>query len=127
MSASYSIDVEPWGFLRFTLEGFFDPETFQRFARDREAAFAKLTCAPNAHLTLVDVTQCQLQSQEVAAAFQKLMSDPHTRSRRIAFVFGASPTRLQVRRIAAHRDDVGLFNEETSAMAWLREPEARVA
>jgi hypothetical protein len=119
MSATYSIEVEPWGFLRFTLSGFFDSRDFARFVADREKAFAKLTCAPNAHLTLVDLSACLLQPQVLAAAFQQLMADPRTRSRRMAFVFGASPTRMQVRRILAARDDIGLFIEEPEAMAWL--------
>ena len=127
MAASYTIDVEPWGFLRFTLEGFFDSDVFARFARDRQAAFTKLSCAPNAHLTLVDLTHCQLQSQTITAAFQAIMADGATRSRRMAFIFGDSPTRMQIRRILADREDVGLFADEASALAWLKSPEAKAA
>lgn len=127
MAGSYSIQVEPWGFLRFTLEGFFDAETFAGFVRERRAAFAKLTCAPNAHLTLVDLTNCALQSQTITAAFQTVMADATTRSRRMAFVFGDSPTRMQIRRILAARDDVGLFADEATAMAWLKAPDVRAA
>ena len=127
MRAAYSIDVEPWGFLRFTLEGFFDETSFARFAEDRAAAFAQLTCAPNAHLTLVDLTRCALQPQTITAAFQAVMADPATRSRRMAFIFGDSPTRMQVRRILAERDDIGLFTDEAAATAWLKAPDARAA
>ena len=127
MTASFRIDVEPWGFLRFTLSGFFDAQAFGGFVAERERAFAKLTCAPNAHLTLVDLSECLLQPQAVAAAFQGLMSQAERRSRRMAFVFGASPTRMQVRRILAERDDIGFFIDEESAMAWLIEREPRAA
>lgn len=127
MSASHTITVEPWGFLHFALEGFFDEVSFARFARDRAAAFARLTCAPNAHLTLVDLTRCALQPQAIAGAFQAIMADPATRSRRMAFVFGDSPTRMQVRRILADRHDIGLFIDEASAMAWLKAPDAKAA
>ena len=113
--------------MHFTLSGFFDEATFARFVEDRRAAFAKLTCAPNAHLTLVDLSECLLQPQVLAAAFQKLMAEPETRSRRMAFVFGTSPTRMQVRRILAARDDIGLFADEASAMAWLREADLKAA
>lgn len=119
MSATYTIQVEPWGFLRFTLSGLFDSETFARFVADRGLAFARLTCSPNEHLTLVDLTNCLLQPQMLASAFQHMMSDQCTRSRRMAFVFGASPARMQVRRILAQRDDIGLFVTEDEAMAWL--------
>jgi len=126
-SASYAIDVQPWGFLRFKLTGFFDAETFARFVNDRQAAFARLTCAPNAHLTLVDLSECQLQPQLLATAFERIMADPATRSRRMAFVFGTSPTRMQVRRIVGKRDDVGLFAEEAAAMEWLTASAAEAA
>lgn len=127
MPPHYSIDVEPWGFLRFTLAGLFDRETFGRFVQDRRVAFGRLTCAPNAHLTLVDLRECVLQPQIVAAAFQELMADSKTRSRRMAFVFGSSPARMQVRRILAERDDIGLFIDEESAMAWLRQADSKAA
>ena len=94
---------------------------------DREKAFDQLTCAPNAHLTLVDVRNCLLQPQALAAGFQQLMSQSAKRSRRMAFVFGASPARMQVRRILAERDDIALFLDEAEAMRWLTEPEARAA
>lgn len=68
---------------------------------------------------MVDLTDCLLQPQVLASAFQQLMADQRTRSRRMAFVFGASPARMQVRRILAQRDDIGLFVTETEAMAWL--------
>lgn len=127
MPPHYSIHVEPWGFLRFTLAGLFDRETFARFVEERRIAFARLTCAPNAHLTLVDLSECVLQPQVVAAAFQALMTETKARSRRMAFVFGSSPTRMQVRRILAARDDIGLFIDEESAMAWLRQTGAKAA
>ena len=119
MTASFRIDAEPWGFLRFTLSGFFNADSFGEFVAERERAFGKLTCAPNAHLTLVDLSECLLQPQVVATAFQGLMSESRRRSRRMAFVFGASPARLQVRRLVAERDDIGFFIDEDSAMAWL--------
>lgn len=127
MPATYTISVEPWGFLHFVLEGFFDAETFGRFARDRQAAFDRLTCAANAHLTLVDLTKCHLQSQTITQAFQAIMADGATRSRRMAFIFGDSPTRMQIRRILAARDDIGLFMDEASARAWLTSPDAKAA
>ncbi len=127
MNASYRIAVEPWGFLRFTLTGFFDSGSFAGFVEEREQAFAKLTCAPNAHLTLVDLRECHLQPQVLTAAFQTLMSQPEKRSRRMAFVFGGSPARMQVRRIVAERDDIGFFIDESAAMAWLTEPEEKAA
>lgn len=127
MTTRYRIDVEPWGFMRFTLSGFFDHEVFARFVAEREKAFAKLTCAPNAHLTLVDLRRCQLQPQVLAEAFKQLMSESHRRSFRMAFVFGDSPARMQVRRLLTERNDIGLFTDEASAMGWLTDAGARAA
>lgn len=127
MNGRYRIDVEPWGFMRFTLSGLFDADVFARFVADREVAFAKLTCAPNAHLTLVDLRQCKLQPQVLADAFRRLMAEPHRRSLRMAFVFGDSPARMQVRRLLADRNDICLFTDEASAMGWLTEARGRAA
>ena len=71
----------------------------------------------------MDLTDCQLQSQTITAAFKAIMADGATRSCRMAFIFGDSPTRMQIRRILAERDDIGLFVDEASAMAWLTEAE----
>jgi PhoPQ-activated pathogenicity-related protein len=127
MRATYSIHVEPWGFLRFRLAGLFDQETFARFAAERRLAFVRLTCAPNAHLTLVDLNDFLLQPRLLADAFQQFVLAPDTRSRRMALICGTSAARLQVRRLIASRDDIRLFADEASAMAWLMESGAQAA
>jgi hypothetical protein len=127
MAPRYSIEVKPSGFIRYTLEGLFDADSIAGFARDRAAEHANLACPRNAHHTLVDLTRFPLQPQDVTARFHQILGDAATRSARLAFVLGDSPVRMQVRRLIAGRNDVALFADEASAMAWLKMPAARAA
>jgi hypothetical protein len=80
----------------------------------RSRAHAELTCPPNRHVTLVDVSALKLQAQAVLPAFMTQIADPALRSRRLAFVVGGSLARMQVRRVTV-RDD--LFTATTIAEA----------
>lgn len=121
MSATYAIHVEPAGFMKFTLAGFFDAETAQRFASDRADAFKRLRCPPNAHVKLVDASKLDLQSQMIATMLQRMMSDPQTRSRRLAFVADSALLQLQIRRLVGERPHVRFFIDSSEAEHWLRE------
>jgi hypothetical protein len=120
MPAQYQITTDVRrNLLRFELSGFFDHAVINRFLVDRAAAFAKLRCGPNQHLTLCDVSGCMIQSQEVFAGFRALFTQQETRSRRMAFVVGSSLARLQIRRLVEGRSDIGWFDTEAPAEAWL--------
>jgi hypothetical protein len=120
MEASYTIDVEPEaGILRFVLRGFFDDATIAAFIADRRVAFAKLRTPPNQHLTLVDVSECAIQSQEAFERFRALLAEPRARSRRMAFVVGSSLARMQIRRLAPDRPEISAFVSKADAEAWL--------
>lgn len=127
MKSHYSINVDsPRNLVRITLSGFFDIATIQAFDRDRRPAFARLTCGPNQHLSLCDISQCNLQSQEAVAAFKVVMSDRSLFSRKLAVVTGSSLARMQARRIL-ERDSISCFETEAAALAWLFEPETATA
>ena len=121
MEPTFSIEVEPAGFMRFTLAGMFDAETAQRLAAERAKAFTRLRCPPNAHVKLIDASRLNLQSQTIATMLQHMMSDPTTRSRRLAFVADGALLRMQIKRMVGARPDVGFFSDVFSAERWLRE------
>lgn len=121
MSGTYAIHVEPAGFMKFVLAGFFDAETAQRFAAERAHAFKRLRCPPNAHVKLVDASKLDLQSQTIAAMLQRMMSDPQTRSRRLAIVADSALLQLQIRRLVGERPHVRFFTDSSDAEHWLRE------
>ena len=109
------------------LGGFFATGDVARFVAARDLAHRQLRCAPNQHLTLVDMRQMQIQSQDAVAEFQKVLASPATASKRIAFVIAASLSRLQLQRAARGRETF-LFKTPEEAEAWLlAEHESRPA
>ena len=119
MTPSFAITLEPARCLmRITLGGFFDLQHVAALENDKLDALIRLGCRPNQHYTLVDVSACKLQPQDVFHAFQAAISDPRYMSRRIAFVTGGSLARMQVRRMLA-RNDAAFFDTVDAAEAWL--------
>jgi hypothetical protein len=119
MTPSFAITIEPRRkLMRITLEGFFALENVAELVAEKALALARLGCARNQHYTLVDVSACKLQPQNVVIAFQTALADPRVMSKRIAFVTGSSLARMQVRRMIA-RDDADFFDSVTAAEVWL--------
>lgn len=114
---SFEVDADR-ALMRITLSGFFAPSDVDRFVAERNAAFRQLRSAPNQHLTLVDIRTMAIQSQDSVEAFQRVLSDPRTVSRRLAFVVAKSLARLQIHRAAADRE-AGYFTTVAEAEAWL--------
>ncbi len=67
---------------------------------------------------VVDITDAKIQDTTVASALDRLRTDPMLEPSRLAFVHGASPAKLQVRRLAARRGD-GVFDTSAEALDWL--------
>ena len=120
MTPSFFIDVDPSrNLIRITMSGFFSPDDVNRFIEARDNAHRQLRCGPNEHLTLVDIRDMHIQSQDVVEAFATLLSKPECRSKRIAFVVTQSLARLQIKRAASGRG-AGYFNEDAAAAeSWV--------
>lgn len=121
MQGWYHIDVERdiW-LIRLTMGGFFEAETIARMKDGLVDAIATLSCPPNGHVTLCDIRQMSIQSQERVADFARLVGSDDIRSRRLAFVTAASLARLQARRLT-DRDGVEFFSDAEAALQWLGE------
>lgn len=127
MAGSYSFEIdEGRDFVLMTLGGFFSPEEIEAFDRARRTAYRKLRCAPNQHVTLIDMRETVIQSQDAVDAFTRSVSDPETCSRKVAFVVSKSLARLQVKRVASSRH-AGYFSTFAEAEAWLFQDEAMAA
>jgi hypothetical protein len=127
MAGQFSIELVGGQLLLYKLSGFFDAQDLRRFQAEIDAAFARLTCPPNTHLSLLNVSECALQSQAVVAGFEQLLARPDRRARRTAFVLETSLARMQVRRLLPARPDTAMFEDEASALAWLRADDALAA
>ncbi len=119
--ASFSIIVDPArDLIVISGAGFFALDEVADFAKDLRAAHRQLTCPSGYHTTLIDTTQVHIQSQEVVAAFSAIARDPVLRSRRTAYVVGASLARGQAQRLSdPDRTTVGYFSDHAAAEIWL--------
>lgn len=119
MEADFQIVVDvPRSFVRITMHGFFKPLDVSRFLAARNAEHEKLRSAPNEHVTLADLRALNVQSQESAGQFARLLADPTHQSRMLAIVLPPSLARLQVARAAESRS-VQFFVDVPSAERWL--------
>lgn len=127
MTGTYSFNIDPRNHLVcMELHGFFTPDQMPGFDKARREAYARLRCAPNEHVTLVDMRGTLIQSQDIVDAFARSIADQGTKSRRIAFVVSRSLARLQVKRAAGDRD-AGYFLTLEEAQEWLLGDRAEAA
>lgn len=123
MTATFTLDVDPGrDLVQITMAGFFEPGDIQAFRAARDREHAKLTCAPNQHLTVNDISGMKIQSQEMVASFQAILADPAHRSRRLAFVVSRTLARSQLVR-ALNGRQARCFENRADAEAWLFAPE----
>ena len=119
MSPRFEITIDRQrGLLKIVLGGFFGIQDVAEYVDAKSIAIRRLGCKPNQHLTLCDVTACNLQAQEVVKAFKATLDDPRHMSRRLAVVVGDALARMQVRRILT-RTDAACFQDSASAEDWL--------
>ncbi len=119
MKATHTIRIDPEKKLvDITLGGFFDVARVIQVAIDGKAAIDSLGLAPHEHLTLIDVSNFSLQSQEVVAALQSTFGNPRYASRRLAVITDKSLSPMQVLRFLK-RDHAQWFDDRRVAEAWL--------
>lgn len=126
MTAQFSIRVDPMrDLVRIRMSGFFMLEDIASFVDARSEAHRQLRCLPNMHLTLNDVSDMKIQSQEIVTAFREMLAATEFRSRRLAFVAGSTLARAQLMRAAVGRN-ARCFADVASAEAWLFADEPRI-
>lgn len=108
------------------MAGFFTQDDILAFLAARRDAHAKLRCRANRHVTLNDVRDMKIQSQEMVDAFRAVLADPLYRSRRLAFVVGPTLARTQLMRALEARN-ARCFEDVWTAEAWLQLDSAEAA
>ncbi|MGC6328922.1 hypothetical protein ACNI3R_05555 [Rhizorhabdus sp. FW153] len=115
----FAIEVEKdLKLIRLTMGGFFESATIVEMRARMVEAIATLACAANDHLTLCDICEMDIQSQERVGEFAKLVGSDDVRSRRLAFVTARSLARLQAKRLTS-REGVAFFTDKGEAVDWL--------
>ncbi|WP_114951869.1 hypothetical protein [Sphingosinicella terrae] len=119
MSAHFTIDVDPArDLVRISMSGLFEEADIERFLEARRLAHARLVCPPNCHVTLNDLRDMKIQPQDSVAAFRQMLSDPHYRSRRLAFVVAPTLAKMQLLRAIGGRN-ARFFEHPEEAEDWL--------
>ena len=119
MDANFSITTDrARDLVRIQMGGLFTRADVAAFLEERRRAHAQLACGPNQHLTLNDLRNMKIQSQEGVAMFREMLADPAYRSRRLAFVASQTLARSQLMRALDGRE-ARCFDNIEEAEAWL--------
>jgi len=120
MSPRFTITTTPaLNLVTITIGGFFAQPDIDAFENARNVAHRELLCGPNQHITLVDMREMLIQSQEAIAGFQRVLNNHATKSKRIAIVTSKTLARMQVERAAERRDVQFFSGEPAEAREWL--------
>ena len=121
MNASYSIDPDPvTGVLAVTLFGFFSVSDIAALRVELLEGIASIGRRPGTHLSLYDIRECKIQSQDVVRALRAMSDTKGVVARRLAVVAGNSLMKMQLSRILVDRE-TRLFADVGPAMDWLLE------
>lgn len=107
------------GIIHVEASGFWTIEHIQAFLRDLEREARLVLSTGKRHMLLCDFSRAAIQPQEVITALQELALNLTLKSRKVAFYTNGKLARLQVKRIAAVRDDMAVFENRASALEWL--------
>lgn len=120
IKARFTINIDPASDLvRVSMTGFFSFSDVERFEFELLAAHRKLRCAhKDGPLTINDISEMAIQSQDVMRKWGDFLSNPAHRSRRLAFVVSSSLARMQLQRAIEGRK-AQAFLTIAEAERWL--------
>lgn len=119
MNANFSIVIElTSNLVRVKMGGFYSDVDVEAFTAELICKMRALQCAANQHSMLCDVSEMNIQSQEVVGMFAKVVGHPKFRSKFLAFVTGSTLARMQAHRLTI-REGVKFFSEVGEAEQWL--------
>ncbi len=107
------------GIIEVEASGFWTVPHVEGFLRDLEREARRVLATGKRHMLLGNFSQSAIQPQEVVAMLQRVALTIPLKSRKVALFTNGKLARLQVKRIVAVRDDMAVFDDRASAMAWL--------
>ena len=106
-------------FVRIRLFGFFSVGDIERFEAELLSVHRRMGSGHRGGpLTITDVTEMSIQSQEVVTRWGEFLANPNHRSRRLAFETGSTLARMQLERASAGRG-ARVFTDAAEAERWL--------
>ncbi len=88
------VDLER-GYFEVTTHGFWTLDTMAGFTRELERTVRRIRATGRTPVSLCDLSNAMVQSQEVVAAFVQMMESPAARSGRVAVYTSGALTKLQ--------------------------------
>jgi len=113
-----TVDLER-GYFEVKPHGFWTLDTMAAFAGELERTVRRIRATGRTPVSLCDLSDAMVQSQEVIDAFLRMMENPAVRSARVAVYTSAALTKLQAMRASQPHDEFRFFNDKDEARAWL--------
>ena len=109
------------GIIEVDASGFWTIEHVEEFLRDLDREGRRVLATGKRHMLLCNFSKSAIQPQEVIAMLQRVAVTMPLKSRKVALYTDGKLARLQVKRIASVRDDMAVFDDRASALAWMLE------
>ena len=99
--------------------GMLTVEEVEAFSREEQAAARSMGAASGGFVLLVETIGNQVQTQEVMAAFGRLLQSSPLKAGKIATVRAGALTRMQSKRVMQQRSGTAVFDNVADARSWL--------
>ena len=114
----YSIVVDHvLNLLHITRRGHWTIGIFDEYEQELRKQLPHLMRNPDGYVSLVDVREQPIQSQDVASRFERLVADNTIAPAKVAIIATQALARLQARRLS--RANQQIFTSEEEARLWL--------
>ena len=107
------------GIIEVEASGFWTIAHVEDFLRDLEREAHRVLATGKRHMLLCNFSKSAIQPQEVITMLQRVAVSMPLKSRRVALYTEGKLARLQVKRIASVRDDMAVFDDRETALAWM--------
>jgi hypothetical protein len=124
-TVSHQIRFDPASkLLELQLAGLVSPEDAAWIGEELRGVIRSLGADVGQHVTLYDISGVQVVPPATVELLKETFANPAVRmlwARRVAFVVATALARLQVQRLKEAREDIAIFDDRESAIAWLLE------
>ena len=109
------------GIIEVEASGFWTIAHVEDFLRDLDREARRVLATGKRHLLLCNFSKSAIQPQEVISMLQRVAVSMPLKSHKVALYTEGKLARLQVKRIASVRDDMAVFDDRATALAWMLE------
>jgi len=107
------------GIIEVEASGFWTIAHVEDFLRDLEREARRVLATGKRHMLLCNFSKSAIQPQEVITMLQRVAVSMPLKSRKVALYTEGKLARLQVKRIASVREDMAVFDDRETALAWM--------